>query len=474
MDRPDIDAALTRLEKDFPRTLEDLNRLVKIPSVSFDGFPREEVRKSAEAVVALLREAKLENVTLLELPGTHPYAYGEWIRDPEAPTVLLYAHHDVQPAGREELWESPPFIPTLRAGPGGERLYGRGTADDKAGILVHLAAIRAFLETAGNLPINVKVVIEGEEEIGSIHLAEFLRVHRKKLDADVLCLTDTTNFDCGIPALTVALRGLAEFQIEVRALTKAVHSGMWGGPVPDPAMALSKVLATLIDENGMIALPEITSLVPPLTDAEAAEAAHLPFDEKTFRDQAGMVPGVHLHRQGPHPLLQLWRYPSLTVNAIQASSRKSAGNIINDTAWAKVTVRLVNGMDPSIVTRAMRAHLAKVTPWGLELSVKTEGDGVAGWATEASGVAFDAAREAMEEGYGVRPLLIGCGGTIPFVKPFAEALGGAPALLIGVEDPYTNAHGENESLLVSDFRKACRSQVLLFAKLGERMRKKKS
>ena len=449
---------LDYLQNNFQKTLQDLSELVEIPSVSFSGFPPGEVRRSADAVAKLMKRAGLEKVEILEVPGTHPYVYGEWMKNPGAPTALLYAHHDVQPAGREELWESAPFKADFREGPGGLRMYGRGTADDKAGILVHLSAIEAYLKTEGTLPINVKVVIEGEEEIGSTQLGTFLKTYREKLDADVICLTDTTNFDCGIPALTVALRGLAEFQIEIRALTKSIHSGMWGGPVPDPAMALSKVLATLVDEKGRIALKEITDQVPLLTDAEINEADRLPYDEKKFREQCGMVPGAHLHREGPSPFLQLWRFPSLTVNALQASSRKSPSNIINDVAWAKVTIRLVQGMDPKRVTEIMERHLRLVTPWGLEISIHREGAAVGGWATEPKGKAFEVAIEAMSEGYGVSPLFIGCGGTIPFVKPFAEALGGAPALLIGVEDPYTNAHGENESLLEIG-RASCRERV---------------
>lgn len=467
------DQALRYLDEHFNQTLRNLESLVEIPSVSFDGFDPAHVRKSAEAVRDLFLETGLEKVEILEIPGTHPYVYGEWIKNPNAPTLLLYAHHDVQPAGREELWDSKPFKADYREGPGGLRMYGRGTADDKAGILVHLAAIRSFLKTSGTLPVNVKVVIEGEEEIGSAHLGAFLKKYKEKCDADVLCLTDTTNFDCGVPALTVALRGLSEFQIEVRALTKSIHSGMWGGPVPDPVMALSKMLSTLIDENGKIALSEILEDVPALTASEIKNAEKIPFDEKTFREQCGLVPTACLHKEGPHPMLQLWRFPSLTVNAIQASSRKSPSNIINDAAWAKVTIRLVDGMDPVKIQRVMREHLKKVTPWGLELTIHSEGDGVTGWAinpdegSEKSKSVFKAAKEAMHEGYGVDPLYIGCGGTIPFVKPFAEALGGAPALLIGVEDPYTNAHGENESLLVSDFKKACMSQILLFEKIGK-------
>ncbi len=462
--------AITYCQNHFEEYLEDLKRLVRIPSVSFDGFPPAEVRKSAEAVADLLRSRGLENVEILEVPGAHPYVYGERLRAPGKPTLLLYAHHDVQPPGREELWESAPFEPTLKPGPGGERLYARGSADDKAGIVVHTSAIDSYLKTVGELPVNVKIVIEGEEETGSEHLPLFLKTFRSRLDADILVLTDTTNFDCGVPALTIALRGLVGLEIEVRALTKSVHSGMWGGPVPDSAMALSKLLATLVDDDGRIAVPGIREQVRPLSAAEEAEMKKLPYREAEFRKQCGMVEGAHLLQEGPSPIAQLWRYPSLTVNAIQASSRKQAGNIINDSAWAKVTLRLVADMDPEKTMELLRAHLKKSVPWGLE--VKLSGDSTNGsWSTDPTGPAFDAARRAMKAGYGVEPLMIGCGGSIPFVKPFADALGGAPALLVGVEDPYTNAHGENESLLVSDLRKSCVSQVHLFQELAESWKK---
>lgn len=475
------------LEAHFNEYLEDLKELVRIPSVSFDGFDPAHVRRSAEAVAALFKKRGLENIQVLdvgEVGKVHPYVYAERLKAPGKPTLLLYAHHDVQPPGREELWKTPPFEPTLKEGPGGERLYGRGTADDKAGVVIHAAAVDAFLKTVGELPVNVKIVIEGEEEIGSDHLPEFLKKYRSKLDADVLVLTDTTNFDCGVPALTVALRGLVGLEVEVRALSKTVHSGMWGGPVPDPAMALSKMLATLTDKNGHIAVPGVMDGVPAVTDAELKDFARIPYSEKDFREQAGMIDGVkmispdlprsqkgsHAHEHGVHPMVQVWRLPSLTVNAIQASSRKQAGNIINDAAWAKVTIRVVNGMDPEKVSEQLQKHLREVTPWGLETTFKVEACNGA-WSTMPAGVAFEAADAALKKGYGKEPLKIGCGGSIPFVKPFADALGGAPALLVGVEDPYTNAHGENESLLVSDLRKSCVGQVHLFAELAERWRK---
>jgi acetylornithine deacetylase/succinyl-diaminopimelate desuccinylase-like protein len=484
-----IKKAAEHLEQNFPEYLEDLKTLVRIPSVSFEGFSASEVRRSAQAVADLMKKRGLENVQILEVGNAHPYVYGERLRAPGKPTLLLYAHHDVQPPGREELWLTPPFEPTLKAGPGGERLYGRGTADDKAGVVIHTSAIEAYLKTVGELPVNVKVVIEGEEETGSAHLPEFLKIHRARLDADVLVLTDTTNFDCGVPALTVALRGLVGLEIEVRALTKTVHSGMWGGPVPDPAMALAKMLATLVDEKGHIAVPGVMEGVKPVTASESVEFKKIPYVEKDFREQAGMIAGAQLitpdlpggaghshaghsegHSDGVTPMIQVWRLPSLTVNAIQASSRKQAGNIINDAAWAKVTIRVVDGMNPEKVAEKLQAHLKAKTPWGLEATFKVEACNGA-WSTNPTGVAFEAAHAALAQGYGKEPLKIGCGGSIPFVKPFADALGGAPALLVGVEDPYTNAHGENESLLVSDLRKACLGQVHLFAELAERWKK---
>ncbi|MBI4386645.1 MAG: M20/M25/M40 family metallo-hydrolase [Elusimicrobia bacterium] len=459
-----ITPAIRHCRKNQSQWIADLSRLVAIPSVSFPGFPPEAVQRSAEAVGELLRRRGLENVEILRIGKAHPYVYADWLHAPGKPTLLLYAHHDVQPPGRRELWRSDPFKATPRDG----RLYGRGTADDKAGVVVHTSAISSYLRTAGRLPLNVKVIIEGEEEIGSQHLQLFLSKYAKKMQADAIVLTDTGNFDVGLPSITTTLRGLVSVDVEVKTMDHPLHSGMWGGPLPDPVLALSKMLATLTDREGRIAIPGIYDQVRRLSAKEKRQLASLSYGEKVLRKQAQLFPSTRITGGHAGILEKIWYLPSVSVNAIQASSRKDCANIINESAWCHVGIRTVPDMETGRTLRLLLGQLKKHAPWGARVAFHNAIKGP-WWTTDPTGPVFEAARRALTKGYGRGAVAMGCGGSIPFVGPFAKVLGGAPALLIGVEDPYTNPHSENESLHVADFHKGIRSAVYLYdeiARLG--------
>jgi acetylornithine deacetylase/succinyl-diaminopimelate desuccinylase-like protein len=457
----DLDKALDWAKENNPSFIDDLKELVRIPSVSFPGFDPKTVEQSAEAVGRLLKARGLENIEVLRLEGAHPYVYGDWLHAPNAPTLLLYAHHDVQPAGREELWKSPPFEPTARDG----RLYGRGAADDKAGVVVHSSAIASWLKSVGRLPVNVKVIIEGEEEIGSEHLGAFLAKYREKLSADVMVLTDTGNYDVGVPSITTSLRGIASADVTVRASDHPLHSGMWGGPLVDPVQALAKMLASVTDKNGDIAVKGIQSKARKLSRAEEKSLKALKYTERDFRAQSGLLPKTKVIG-GKDLLRSMWHKPSFSVNAIQASSRRDCANIVNEAAWCHVGIRLVHGMDPKDTLKKLKAHLLKNAPWGVTVEFSNETANPA-WTTSPDSPVFQAAARALAAGFGRSTVFMGCGGSIPFVGPFSRELGGAPALLIGVEDPYTNPHSENESLHLGDFEKSIKSAVRLYEELAK-------
>jgi acetylornithine deacetylase/succinyl-diaminopimelate desuccinylase-like protein len=455
-------AALARLESGFERALAELCALVRIPGVSAAGFDAREVERSAEAVSELLQGAGLAGVELLRVEGAHAYVVGEWLgAGPAAPTALIYAHHDVQPPGRREHWHSAPFEPELRAG----RLYGRGVVDDKAGLMVHLAALRAWLE-CGGAPLNVKLLVEGEEEIGSPHLGAFLRAQRERLRADVIVLSDTANLDTGLPSLTTSLRGLVVVDVAVRALDHPLHSGMWGGPVPDTSACLVRLLARLVDDRGVIQVPGILDDAPRLGPDERARLAALPFDEAAFRAQAGLLGSAPLAGEpGCSAWERLWWRPSLAFTALEGAALATAANQLMDVARARIGLRLAPGQDAARAARALVEFLKRDPPAGVQVELRVA-SAAGGWSTRASGPAFDAARRALAAGYGRAPVEIGCGGSIPFVQPFCDVLDGAPALLLGLEDPPCNAHGENESLDLADFRRAARAALHLQAELA--------
>jgi acetylornithine deacetylase/succinyl-diaminopimelate desuccinylase-like protein len=461
MDENNARAALEYYDTNKSDFLNDLKKLIRIPSVSFPGFDPGPVRQCGEAVASLLRKSGLDDVRMLETGTGHPSVFGQWTGAPGKPTILLYAHYDVQPTGRNELWTTPPFEPSERDG----RLYGRGSADDKAGVLMHAVALRSYLKSVKVLPINVKVLIEGEEEVGSTNLHGFLESHRELLSADAVLIADSGNFDSGVPTLTASLRGIVTINVEVRSLTSSVHSGTWGGPLPDPVIALAKMIASLVDEDGKPAIPGLLDSVRGLSPEEKAALDALPFDEARYRKQSKILDNVRITGGEGTVLEKMWHRPTIAVNAIEASSRKQAANIINDTAWARIGIRIVADMDPARTLELLMNHLKKQAPWGVQVVINPETPSP-WWKTDIEGPVFEAALSSLAQGYDKKPVVAGDGGSIPFVRTITEALGGVPALLFGVGDPYSAAHSENESLLISDWEKGCKSLIHLFAGLA--------
>jgi cysteinylglycine-S-conjugate dipeptidase len=461
------ETAVAAVDAALDQARAELESLVRIPSISADPDHRADVAASAEASAELLSAHGLESVRLAGVDGSHPYVIGEWMHaDAGAPTVLLYAHHDVQPPGIVENWESDPFEPAERGG----RLYGRGSADDKAGGVAHAHAVAAWLSTSGGLPCNVRVLIEGEEEIGSPTLHTFLEAHADELRSDVLVLADAGNWKVGVPGLTYSLRGLAAADIELRALDGPVHSGMAGGAVPDPAMALARLLSSLVDDHGDIAIDGLWEEVRPPTDNERAPIAGLDGDPSAFARSIGMRPEVELVGDPGTALHErLWFRPSLTVIGFDSHPIKGSSNQIVARASARLSLRLAPGQDPDHVIEQLRAHVERHVPWGLELRFRAL-EGAPAWQTDPTGPAFDAARRALRAGFGTEPVLMGVGGSIPFVGPFADAFGGIPALLLGPADPQSRIHGENESLHLGDWRNLIASEVHLLSELAATMR----
>lgn len=459
----DLNLALAEAEKRLPKTTQRLMDLVKIPSVSFPGFDPGEVAKCADACVAWLTEVGMASVQKMTLPGSPVYVVAKNRHVPGRPTVLYYAHYDVQPPMREALWKSPAFTPTERDG----RLYGRGAADDKAGVALALAAAEAFLKSGQDVPVNLTILLDGEEEVGSPHFGAFLRAHKDLLKSDVLVVADLNHHDTGIPALTTTLRGIVPVVVELRALDKPLHSGMWGGSIPDPVMGMAKLLSTLVDEKGRIAIPGVYDGIVAPTPSEVAALKALDPDDAVFRSQATVRPAVPLSRTGEGVFLATWREPSLLVNTFDAGSKKTAGNVLMDSAWARVSIRIVPGQDPQRISDLLVAAMKQAVPWGLEAKFHAEPPAPA-WITDTRHPAFAAMKRALSVTYGREALEIGCGGTIPFVPDATAVLGGIPALLIPVEDPHSNAHGENESLHLGDFKKSLLSQVRFFAEMASK------
>lgn len=420
---------------------------MRIPSVSADGYDAEKVRLSAESSAAWLERSGLQGVRLLEAGGAHPAVFGVTQGPPNTPTVLLYAHHDVQPPGADELWTSPPFEPAERDG----RLFGRGTSDDKAGIAVHAAALQAW---EGKPPVTVATFIEGEEEIGSAHLADFLQEHGDLLKADAIVLADCANWTIGQPALTTSLRGIIDCIVEVRTLDHAVHSGMYGGPVPDALTALCKLIATLHNRQGSVAVRGLQS----------GPAHHLAVREQDLRRKSGLRPGVRMLGRGPLTH-RLWTRPAIAVLGIDAPPTAATAHKLVPIARAKISVRLAPGDDTQRAFRAVDEHLRKRVPWGAEVTVSLCAEGEP-HRIDTTGRAFDAFRRACAETWGCQPVEPGTGGSLPIVGALAEAYPDMALLLTGVEDPDSKAHAENESVHLEELGRCCVNEALLLGHLA--------
>lgn len=436
-----------RVQSLLPALRQDLEDLVRIESVSADPARAGEVQRSAEAVKALF-DAEGFSSQIVSEDGGAPAVIAHKKGPEGAPTVLLYAHHDVQPENDHADWDSPPFEPTER----GDRLYARGAADDKAGIAAHLGAVRVF---GDDLPVNVVMFIEGEEEVGSETLPALLAKHQEALRADVIVIADSGNWDIGVPALTTSLRGLVRMDIEVRTLTHAVHSGMWGGLVPDSLMALSRVLTSLHDDEGNVAIPGLHS----------GPAADVDYPEDRLRAESGAAPGIEWIGSGS-AVERLWTKPALSITGLDAPKVEGASNTLVPAARARLSLRIAPGDTTENAVARLIEHLEAHVPWGATLTTTVVDTGEA-TAIDATGPAYDAARAAFAEAWdGTEPIDMGVGGSIPFIAEFLEAFPEASVLVTGVEDPDTRAHGANEGLHLAEFERVVLAETLLLTKLG--------
>ncbi|QHC58425.1 dipeptidase [Rathayibacter sp. VKM Ac-2760] len=446
------EAVLAAVLDDLPRSLAELGRLVRIPSVSWDGFDATRVAASAEATAELARETgafdevSIRRSTIGDTDRLgHPAVLATRAARNGAPTVLLYAHHDVQPQGAEESWETPPFEPTVR----GDRLYGRGAADDKAGVVSHLAAVRALREVAGDdHDLGLVLFIEGEEEFGSRSFPTFLREHHDALRADVIVVADSDNWDVDTPSLTVGLRGNVTLTLTVRTLDHASHSGMLGGAVPDAMLATIRLLDTLWNEDGSVAVAGLTEhdgVVPETT-------------EEDLRRDAGLLDGVSPIGSGPF-LSRIWSKPSITVTGIDAPSVVDASNTLSPSVRVKISARIAPGQEAPEGFAALERHLRANAPFGAHLEIADVDTGEP-FLVDTSGWAVSLVKQAMADAWGRAALETSAGGSIPFIADLVREFPAAQILVTGVEDPDSRAHSPNESLHLGVFKRAAQTEAL--------------
>ncbi len=440
-----------RIDQGFDAELAFLTDLVKIQSISSDPSKAGEVFRSAEFVrdsfASLGLDAAVSTVPMANGEEGRPAVIARSVRDPRKPTVLLYAHHDVQPVGDVTRWSSDPFVTEIRDG----RIYGRGTSDDGAGVAVHLAALKAF---DGQLPVNVVVYVEGEEEVGSPSFKNFLEKHRDLLEADVIIVADSGNWTTDIPAITSSLRGVSSVDVTIRVLQHAVHSGMFGGPILDAVTIASRLIATLHDEEGDVAVPGLGGNA----------VAEVDWSEDEYRRDASVVDGYRL--AGTADLAaQVWTMPAISVIGMDVTAVEDSANAIIPQCKFRLSMRTVPGVSTGDSLKALTEHLINNVPFGAEIGVSVAEEGPS-YTANLGSVEAGMLREALTSAYGVEAVAIGQGGSIPFIAEFERAFPEATVLVTGVEDPSTNAHSEDESQSLSVLRNATLAEAVLLNELG--------
>jgi acetylornithine deacetylase/succinyl-diaminopimelate desuccinylase-like protein len=441
------------------RYVEELKQYLAIPSISALPQHAADVRRAAEWTGQSLRDAGLDGVRLIETPG-NPVVYGEWLGAPGKPTMLYYGHYDVQPVDPVNLWTTPPFEATVRDG----EIYARGSADDKGQVFMHVKAVEAFMKKTGSLPLNIKFFIEGEEEVGSVHLDDFVRSHKQELAADVVVISDSPMFDRGIPSICYGLRGLAYFQIDVRGTKSDLHSGSFGGAVANPAFVLAQVIAQMKDRGGRVRIPGFYEDVRELSEAERAEWKKLPFNETKYRKELG-APRL-FGESGYSTLERVWARPTFEVNGLLSGfTGEGAKTVLPATAMAKVSMRLVPDQDPNKIAQLFEAHLKKITPKTVELKL-TRMHGGKPWMTEFDNKYVRAAGRAIELGFGKPPVFNREGGSIPVVSTFQEELG-LPSVLFGIGLPDENAHAPDEKLDLGNFHNGIIASAYLYQEIAK-------
>jgi len=440
------------------RYLEELKALLAIPSISALPQHAADVKRCADWCADEMRRVGLQNVRLIDTPG-NPVVYGDWLGADGAPTILFYGHYDVQPVDPLELWESPPFEATIRDG----EIYARGSADDKGQVFMHVKAIEAHLKQNGRLPVNMKIILEGEEEVGSANLDDFIRAHKSELGANVVVISDSAMFDRGVPSICYGLRGLVYFQIDLRGSKTDLHSGSFGGAVANPAMVLAQVLAQMKDRGGRVKIPGFYDDVVPLTEEERKAWASLPFNEKKYKKDFG-IPKL-FGESGYTTLERTWARPTFEINGLLSGfTGEGAKTVLPAVSMAKVSMRLVPNQHPDRIAALFEAHVRDITPKTVELKI-TRMHGGKPWMTSYDNPFVQAAGRAIEKGFGQKPVFTREGGSIPVVSTFQEELG-LPSVLFGVGLPDENAHAPNEKLDVSNFHNGIIASAYLYEEIA--------